>query len=96
MTDNSKKENSNLIKTKRTLSGKVISNKMNKSVVVEIERKVKHKTLGKFVKSSAKYKAHDEKNQYNEGDIVEIMECRPISRTKSWVVVRLLEAVKVI
>jgi len=83
-------------KRQRTLVGKVVSNKMDKTVVVLVERRTKHPLYGKIVMRSNKYKAHDEANQYNEGDIVEIAEGRPISRSKSWSVVRLLEAVRVI
>ena len=83
-------------KRQRLLIGRVVSNKMDKTVVVKIERRVKHPVLGKIVVRSNKYKAHDEANQYNEGDLVEIAEGRPISRDKSWKVVRLLEAARVI
>lgn len=83
-------------KRQRTLVGRVVSNKMDKTVVVEIERRVKHPTYGKIMTRRNKYKAHDEANQYNEGDLVEIAEGRPISRSKSWSVVRLLEAARVI
>ncbi|AGF49424.1 30S ribosomal protein S17 [Candidatus Kinetoplastidibacterium galati] len=83
-------------KRQRTLIGKVVSNKMDKSVVVVVERRVKHNILGKIVTRSVKYKAHDIDNKYNEGDTVEIKECRPISRTKSWLVVRLIDAARVI
>ncbi|AIL32048.1 30S ribosomal protein S17 [Basilea psittacipulmonis] len=83
-------------KRTRTLIGKVVSNKMDKTVVVLVERRVKHPLYGKIVVKSAKYKAHDENNQYNEGDTVEIAECRPISRHKAWRVTRLVEAVRVI
>lgn len=83
-------------KRQRTLVGKVVSNKMDKTIVVSVERRVKHPLLGKVVVRSNKYKAHDETNQINEGDIVEIAEGRPISRDKSWTVVRLVEAVRVI
>lgn len=83
-------------KRQRTLVGKVVSNKMDKTIVVSVERRVKHPLLGKVVVRSNKYKAHDETNQINEGDIVEIAEGRPISRNKSWTVVRLVEAVRVI
>jgi len=83
-------------KRQRTLVGKVVSNKMDKTVVVSVQTRVKHPVLGKFVNRTAKYKAHDESNQYNEGDTVEIAEGRPISKSKSWTVVRLLEAVRVI
>lgn len=81
---------------KRTLVGRVVSNKMDKTVTVLIENRVKHPLYGKYVVRSKKYHAHDEANQYNEGDIVEITESRPLSRTKSWVVSRLLEAARVI
>jgi len=83
-------------KRQRTLVGKVVSNKMNKTVVVQVERRVKHPVYGKIVMRSNKYKAHDETNQYNEGDMVEIAEGRPISRDKSWTVVRLIEAARII
>ncbi|UOF93644.1 MAG: 30S ribosomal protein S17 [Bordetella sp.] len=78
-------------KSKSTLIGKIISNKMEKSVVVKIERKVKHPIVGKIITLSAKYKAHDENNEYYEGDIVKIKECKPISRSKSWKVVQLIQ-----
>ncbi|MGB3836920.1 30S ribosomal protein S17 [Castellaniella sp.] len=84
------------VKRQRTLVGKVVSNKMDKTVVVSVQTRVKHPVLGKFVNRTAKYKAHDESNQYNEGDTVEIAEGRPISKSKSWKVVRLVEAVRVI
>lgn len=84
------------VKRQRTLIGKVVSNKMDKTVVVRVERRVKHPLYGKIVVRSAKYKAHDENNQYNEGDTVEIAEGRPISRSKAWSVVRLIEAVRII
>ncbi|WP_298014757.1 30S ribosomal protein S17 [uncultured Castellaniella sp.] len=83
-------------KRQRTLVGKVVSNKMDKTVVVSVQTRVKHPVLGKFVNRTAKYKAHDESNQYNEGDTVEIAEGRPISKSKSWTVVRLIEAVRII
>ena len=68
----------------RTLQGKVISAKMEKSIVVAVERKVKHPLYGKFMKRTTKLHAHDETNQCNEGDIVTISECRPLSKNKSW------------
>jgi len=80
------------VKHQRTLSGKVVSDKMNKTVVVMVERRVKHPVLGKVIMRSARYKAHDETNQYKMGDSVEISESRPISRDKSWRVTRLIEA----
>ncbi|AYB50425.1 30S ribosomal protein S17 [Ralstonia solanacearum] len=81
---------------KRTLVGRVVSNKMDKTVTVLVENRVKHPLYGKYVVRSKKYHAHDEANQYNEGDRVEIVESRPISRTKAWGVSRLLEAARVI
>ena len=92
----SETQNIEAVKNQRTLIGKVVSNKMDKTVVVRVERRVKHPVFGKIIIRSAKYKAHDETNQYNEGDTVEIAEGRPISRDKSWTVVRLLEAARVI
>ena len=80
----------------RSLVGRVVSNKMDKTVTVLIERRVKHPLYGKFMVRSKKYHAHDETNQYNEGDLVEIEETRPISRTKAWKVTRLVEAARVI
>jgi small subunit ribosomal protein S17 len=68
----------------RTLQGKVISAKMEKSIVVAIERKVKHPLYGKFMKRTTKLHAHDETNQCKEGDVVLISECRPLSKNKSW------------
>lgn len=75
----------------RTVQGRVISNKMEKSIVVLIERRVKHPIYGKFMIRSTKLKAHDETNQCNAGDIVTIRECAPISKSKSWTLVDVLE-----
>ncbi len=71
----------------RTLQGVVISNKMDKSIVVMIERRVKHPMYGKFITRSTKLKAHDEANVCNEGDVVSIRECAPISKSKNWTLV---------
>ena len=79
----------------RTLTGRVISNKMAKTVTVLIERKVKHPLYGKYITRSTKYHAHTE-DALAEGDLVEINESRPISKTKSWTVVRRVEASKAI
>ncbi|MBR9728676.1 30S ribosomal protein S17 [Shewanella intestini] len=68
----------------RTLQGKVISNKMDKSITVAIERQVKHPIYGKYIKRTTKIHAHDETNQCNEGDVVAISQCRPLSKTKSY------------
>ncbi len=75
----------------RTLSGKVVSNKMDKSIVVLVERRVKHPVYGKYMSKSTKIKAHDEKNDCKEGDLVTIAESRPISKTKSWTLVKIEE-----
>jgi small subunit ribosomal protein S17 len=75
----------------RALFGRVVSNKMDKTVTVLVERKVKHPVYGKVMTRSKKYHAHDEKNEFQEGDLVEIVECRPLSKTKAWRVSRLLE-----
>ncbi len=74
--------------------GVVSSNKMDKSIVVKVERKVKHPLYGKFVKKSTKFHAHDEKNECSIGDTVKIMETRPISKTKRWRLVEVVEKVK--
>jgi small subunit ribosomal protein S17 len=74
----------------RTVTGRVISNKMDKSVSVSVERTVKHPLYGKYLRRSTKYMAHDEENACNEGDLVMIAECRPYSKNKSW---RLVEIV---
>jgi small subunit ribosomal protein S17 len=77
---------------KRTLVGRVVSNKMQKTVTVVVERKVKHAMYGKYIVKSTRYHAHTEA-AINEGDTVEIQESRPISKTKAWVVVRVVESV---
>ncbi|WP_069472258.1 30S ribosomal protein S17 [Candidatus Marithrix sp. Canyon 246] len=68
----------------RTLTGRVVSNKMEKTITVLIERKVKHSMYGKYIKRSTKLHAHDEEQLCKEGDLVEILQCRPLSKTKSW------------
>jgi len=78
-------------KNQRTLVGRVVSDKMTKTVTVLVERKVKHPVIGKIVTRSSKYHAHSESGEYKEGDLVEISECRPISKTKAWMVTRLIE-----
>jgi small subunit ribosomal protein S17 len=78
-------------KNTRTLIGRVVSDKRAKTVTVLIERRSKHELYGKIVAHSRKYHAHDEKGEYKMGDVVEIAEGRPISKTKSWVVTRLVE-----
>jgi small subunit ribosomal protein S17 len=76
---------------KRTLVGKVVSDKRSKTITVLIERRVKHELYGKIVVKSSKYHVHDENNEYKIGDTVEIVESRPLSKTKNWVVTRLVE-----
>lgn len=80
----------------RTLTGRVVSDKMDKTVTVLIERRVKHPLYGKVMIKSRKYHAHVENNEANEGDLVEIAECRPISKTKAWRVTRVVEKARVI
>jgi len=77
--------------TKRTATGRVVSNKMDKTIVVLIERKVKHPIYGKYLKRSTKLCAHDEKNICTEGDVVKIIECRPMSKRKTWRLLDVLE-----
>ena len=74
--------------------GLVVSNKMEKSITVIVERKVKHPKYGKFVKKTSKFMAHDEKNECNEGDTVMIMETRPLSKNKCWRLVEIIERAK--
>ena len=80
----------------RTLVGRVVSNKMEKTVTVLVERRVKHPLYGKYIVKSNKYHAHDESNAIGEGDIVEIAESRPLSKTKTWAVTRVVEAAQTI
>ncbi len=84
-------ENRNLRKER---IGLVVSNKMDKSIVITVERKVKHPIYGKFVKSTAKFMAHDEKNDCNIGDTVKIMETKPLSKNKCWRLVEIIERAK--
>jgi small subunit ribosomal protein S17 len=84
-------EERNLRKTK---TGVVTSNKMAKTITVAVERKVKHPMYGKFVKKTSKFHAHDEKNECSIGDTVKIMESRPLSKTKRWRLVEVVEKVK--
>ena len=79
------------VKNTRTLVGRVVSDKRAKTVTVLVERRAKHELYGKIVARSRKYHAHDEKGEYHLGDTIEITESRPISKTKNWVVTRLVE-----
>jgi small subunit ribosomal protein S17 len=78
-------------KTARTLTGRVMSNKMDRTATVMVERRVMHPLYHKFMRRSTKYHAHDENNECGTGDLVVIEECRPISKTKSWRLVKVLE-----
>lgn len=86
----------NEAKNARTLQGKIISDRMDKTVTVLIERKVKHPLYGKVVRRSTKIHAHDEANQYTVGDVVLIEEGRPVSKTKSWFVKQLVEKARTV
>jgi small subunit ribosomal protein S17 len=78
-------------KTKGTIQGKVISNKMNKTIVVQVERKVKHPAYGKYVRRFSKMVAHDEENTCKIGDLVTIQQTRPLSKTKRWKLVQIVK-----
>ena len=80
----------------RTLTGRVVSDKMNKTITVLVERKVKHPLYGKIMVRSKKYHAHDESNEFHPGDLVIIEECRPLSKTKAWRVVKLVEKARTV
>ena len=81
-------------KLRKTRTGEVSSNKMDKTITVSVERKVKHPIYGKFVKKTTKFMAHDEKNECSIGDTVRIMEVRPLSKNKCWRLVEVIEKVK--
>jgi len=83
-------------KSERVLTGRVVSNKMDKTITVCIERKVKHPLYGKFVKQTTKLHAHDEDNQCTEGDVVAIKQCRPLSKLKKFQLVEVLEKATVV
>ena len=78
-------------KTNRTLEGRVVSSAMDKTITVLIERRVKHPLYGKFMRRSTKIHAHDETNSCNQGDLVRVEQCRPLSKTKSWRLLEILE-----
>lgn len=78
-------------KSRRTLVGRVVSDKMDKTVTVLVERRVKHPMYDKIIVRSKKYHAHNEGDEAKSGDLVEIQECRPVSKTKAWAVTKLLE-----
>ena len=78
-------------KTKRTVTGRVVSDKMDKTITVLVERRVKHPVYGKYIKRSTKLHAHDANNECQIGDLVTISECRPMSKTKTWVLETIVE-----
>lgn len=78
----------------RTLTGRVVSNKMDKTITVRVDRLVKHPLYGKYIRRSTKLLAHDEENQCREGDLVAITSCRPLSKRKAWMLVKILERAK--
>ncbi|MBA2654469.1 MAG: 30S ribosomal protein S17 [Gammaproteobacteria bacterium] len=80
-------------KLARALVGVVVSNKMTKTIVVKVERKIKHPVYGKYIKKSKNYHVHDEENRCSIGDTVQIIECRPMSKTKSWMLEKVIEQV---
>ena len=81
----------NIAKLERSIIGEVISNKMDKTIVVMGERKVKHPLYGKFIRRSTKYHAHDADNECNIGDTVMIKECRPMTKTKTWILIKVVD-----
>jgi small subunit ribosomal protein S17 len=83
-------------KTKRVVTGKVISNKMDKTITVMVERKVKHPVYGKYIKRSTKLHAHDASNECNEGDLVTVVACRPLSKSKKWMLENIIERATVV
>jgi small subunit ribosomal protein S17 len=89
-----KKEEKKPDQIKKTITGVVVSDKMDKTVVVQIEYKKMHKLYKKFVKKSKKFKAHDEKNECKTGDTVKIIECRPLSKEKKWKIIEIVSRAK--
>ena len=83
-------------KTKRAVTGRVTSNKMDKTITVMIERKVKHPVYGKYIKRSTKVHAHDASNECNEGDLVTVVACRPLSKSKKWMLENIVERATVV
>jgi small subunit ribosomal protein S17 len=83
-------------KIERKVQGRVVSDKMDKGITVLVERRVKHPVYGKFVRKSTKLHAHDENNECKEGDLVTITECRPISKTKTWRLVEVVEKATIV
>lgn len=80
--------------TRKQLTGRVVKNQMDKTLVVSVERRQKHKLYGKFITRTSRFKAHDEQNEANVGDLVQLMETRPLSKDKRWRLVEILERAK--
>jgi len=83
-------------KAKRTVTGRVTSSKMDKTITVMVERKVKHPVYGKYIKRSTKLHAHDASNECNEGDLVTVVACRPLSKSKKWMLENIIERATVV
>ena len=83
-------------KAKRTVTGRVTSSKMDKTITVMVERKVKHPVYGKYIKRSTKLHAHDANNECNEGDLVTVVACRPLSKSKKWMLENIVEQATVV
>ena len=83
-------------KVERTVTGRVVSNKMDKSITVLVERRVKHPVYGKYIKRSTKLHAHDASNECNEGDLVTVVACRPLSKSKKWMLENIVERATVV
>ena len=83
-------------KVKRTVTGKVVSSKMDKTITVMVERKVKHPVYGKYIKRSTKLHAHDANNECNQGDIVTVVACRPLSKSKKWMLENIVQRATVV
>ncbi|WP_309625343.1 30S ribosomal protein S17 [Methylibium sp.] len=96
MTPTQQNTSSPALTNTRTLVGRVVSDKRTKTITVLVERRIKHELYGKIVARSRKYHAHDEKGEYKMGDMVEIAEGRPISKTKAWVATRLIEKARIV
>jgi small subunit ribosomal protein S17 len=89
-------ENTSIESSARTVEGRVVSNKAEKTISVMVERKVKHPLYGKYIRKSTKFLAHDEENECGEGDTVLIEECRPLSKNKSWRLIKVVEKAVVV
>lgn len=91
MNETASEATSDLVKVNRTLTGRVVSNAMDKTITVLIERRVKHPLYGKYLTRSSKVHAHDEENVCNSGDLVRVEQCRPLSKSKNWRLIEVIE-----